>query len=61
MVRIIKSKCDGCGNCVNVCPFGVLEIRDGKAIVKDSKKCRRCDACMHACPNKAIKINMRGE
>jgi len=57
MVKIIKEKCSGCGNCVDVCPFGVLEIKDGKAIVKDIKNCRKCGACMHACPNHAIIIN----
>jgi ferredoxin len=57
MVKIIKEKCSGCGNCVDVCPFGVLEIKDGKVIVKDIKNCRKCGACMHACPNHAIEID----
>ncbi len=61
MVKIIKEKCSGCGNCVDVCPFGVLEIKDGKAIVKDIKNCRKCGACMHACPNHAIKIDNKNK
>ena len=60
MVKINKEKCDGCGNCIEVCPFGVLEIRNGKVIVKDLKNCKRCGACMYACPNEAIEIK-KGE
>jgi len=61
MVKIIKEKCDGCGNCVEVCPFGVLEIKNGKAIVKHPEKCKKCGACISACPNNAIKINYKEE
>jgi len=61
MVKINKEKCDGCGNCVEVCPFGVLEIQNGKAVVKNLKNCKRCGACMHACPNNAIEINKEEE
>jgi len=56
MVKIVRTKCDGCGNCIDVCPFGVLEIKEGKAIVKCPEKCKKCGACVHACPNNAIKI-----
>ncbi len=44
------------GNCAEVCPFAVLEIKDGKAVVKHPGKCRKCRACMSACPNNAIEI-----
>jgi len=61
MVKIIKERCDGCGNCKDVCPFGVLEIKNGKAFIKDNKNCKKCGACMHACPNNAIKIDLEEE
>jgi len=57
MVKINRDKCDGCGNCIEVCPFGVLEIRNGEAIVVAPEKCKNCGACMYACPNKAIKTD----
>ena len=57
MVKINKEKCSGCGNCIEVCPFGVLEIKNGKAVVKHPEKCKKCGACMSACPNNAIKVN----
>jgi len=61
MVKINKEKCSGCGNCVDVCPFGVLEIKNGKAIVKHPEKCKKCGACISTCPNNAIKINYKEE
>jgi len=57
MVKINKKNCSGCGNCVEVCPFGVLEIKNRKAVIKNLKNCKRCGACIHACPNNAIEIN----
>jgi electron transfer flavoprotein alpha subunit len=56
MVEVDKEKCCGCGNCVEVCPFGILEIKDGKVNVKDSSECKKCGACVIACPDKALKI-----
>jgi len=54
MTRIIREKCDGCGNCIEVCPFNVLKIEKGKAVVKNPERCRKCGACVSACPNNAI-------
>ena len=56
MININKEKCNGCGNCVEVCPFDVLEIKDGKAAVKNPEKCRKCRAYISACQNNAIEI-----
>ena len=56
MIKINKNKCSGCGNCVEVCPFGVFEIEKGKVIVKHLEKCKKCRACVSACPNNAIEI-----
>ena len=61
MVKINKEKCFGCGNCVEACPFGVFEIKNGKAIVEYPEKCKKCGACISACPNNAIKINEEGK
>jgi NAD-dependent dihydropyrimidine dehydrogenase PreA subunit len=60
MIIINQEKCDGCGNCIEVCPFNVLEIKNGKVKVKSSKKCKGCEACACACPNNAIKIKKGG-
>ena len=47
-------KCNGCGDCVPVCPFGLLEIVDDIVQVKDG--CTLCGACVEACTFEAIAI-----
>ena len=55
MIRINISKCDGCGVCVESCPFGVLAIKDKKAAIIKPQACHDCQVCIQVCPNKAIK------
>ncbi len=54
--KIDESKCTGCGSCVKACPFGVLEIINGKAKIVHPERCRGCGLCVQACPNKAINL-----
>lgn len=56
MIKINANKCDGCKNCIEVCPFNVFEIKDKKVIVKRPENCKGCMACISACPNNAIKF-----
>lgn len=54
MFRIIKSKCAGCGACVQHCPSGAVQIgKDGKAFI-NQKMCQRCGLCKNVCPFDAI-------
>ncbi len=54
MVKIDRLKCDGCGVCVESCPFGVLVIKDKKATIVKPEMCRDCQVCVQICPNEAI-------
>jgi len=53
-IKIDLDKCTGCGDCVPVCPFGVLEIVSEKVQVKDG--CNLCGACQEVCNYSAIFI-----
>lgn len=52
LIEIDTDKCNGCGDCLAVCPFDALEIINGKARVKDT--CTLCGACSEACQYQAI-------
>ncbi|MGL1901519.1 MAG: 4Fe-4S binding protein [Fibrobacterales bacterium] len=52
-VTILKDKCTGCGDCVEVCPTDALEVIDGLCIV-DEDECTDCGACVDECPEDAI-------
>ena len=51
-VKVDIDKCTGCETCVSTCPFGAIEMRDGKAFITES--CTLCGACVEACEFKAI-------
>ena len=44
--------CTGCEACVNACPFGAMEMKDGKAVINDF--CNVCKGCIDVCPVGAI-------
>ena len=50
-------KCIGCGRCTEVCPHGVFEIADKKALIVDKDACMECGACALNCPSNALSVN----
>jgi len=50
----VTDACNGCGACVAVCPFGAIEMKDGRAHITEA--CRVCGQCVDACPENAIII-----
>jgi uncharacterized Fe-S center protein len=43
------SKCTGCGQCVEACPFEALSLVEEK-MVRDDEKCMDCSHCLYLCP-----------
>ena len=60
MTKIIidSSLCVGCGGCNTFCPFGILDLDDGHAMVVEDllDDCTECGLCEEGCPEKAIKV-----
>ena len=48
----VTEECNGCGACLDVCPFGAIETQDGKAFITEA--CRACGQCLDVCPVGAI-------
>jgi len=44
--------CNGCRRCIKACPYGAVEMKDGKAGILE--RCTSCGACLAACKQKAI-------
>ena len=51
-MAILERKCTGCGLCASTCPFGAIEMKNGKPEMNAA--CKVCGLCVKACPQKAI-------
>jgi len=51
---IVADYCIGCGNCVNTCWHGGIEIIEGRAVPNGN--CMMCSYCAKTCPEFCIKI-----
>jgi NAD-dependent dihydropyrimidine dehydrogenase PreA subunit len=52
--EIDRELCTGCGDCVAVCPAGVLALEKGHAVMAHAEDCQYCGDCEELCPYGAI-------
>jgi adenylylsulfate reductase subunit B len=64
-IRVDRDLCNGCGTleeplCVRDCPgdLMVLDVREGKAFIRDNGECWDCAACVKVCPTQAIEMSL---
>ncbi|MBW1973906.1 MAG: ferredoxin [Deltaproteobacteria bacterium] len=55
-VTVNKETCEGCGECVDVCPSEVFEMKDDKAEPVNMEECVGCESCVDACPTDSITV-----
>lgn len=55
LVNVDADKCSGCGECVDNCPNGVLELDDGVAVVTENE-CLGCESCVEVCTTGAVTV-----
>ena len=58
LLEINRDECIGCGDCVEVCPFGSLSLDDEDIVVVD-ETCTACGACLPECPVEALSLPER--
>jgi len=56
-LELAADMCTGCGMCLEVCPHGVFELRDKKAVIVDLDLCMECGACEMNCRFGALSVN----
>lgn len=56
-LKVDYEKCDGCETCIDMCPYNLRKIVDGKSSV-DPAHCVGCGRCVEVCPNEAISIDI---
>lgn len=55
-VIVDSEKCVGCGECVDICPVEVYELKDGKSDPVNYEECVGCESCVEVCSTDAIEV-----
>jgi NAD-dependent dihydropyrimidine dehydrogenase PreA subunit len=55
-VTVDKEKCEGCEECVDVCPVEVFEMVDDKSSPVNADECLGCESCVEVCEPGAITV-----
>ena len=59
VIKIDEERCNGCGNCVDGCHEGALQLIGGKAVMISDLYCDGLGACIGECPVGAIAFEER--
>ena len=52
-----QEKCNGCGNCAEICPSEVYEMEEDKSNPVRPEDCIECWACVTQCQAESIQLN----
>jgi len=60
VVYVNEALCTGCGECVDVCPSGAIQLVNGVAQI-ELRLCQECQACLSTCRSGAIVVQEPNE
>lgn len=49
-------KCEGCEECVDICPMDVFEMQNDKSVAVNAEDCEGCESCIEVCESGAITV-----
>ena len=56
--NIDRTKCTGCGICVEICIMDVIRLdEENKAYIAYSEDCQLCYQCELECPEEAVEVD----
>ncbi|MCX8021756.1 MAG: 4Fe-4S dicluster domain-containing protein [Syntrophorhabdaceae bacterium] len=55
-MKVDLDRCKGCGICEEICPLGVIRLKEKKAFIEDG--CVECKTCMKMCPQNALILSI---
>lgn len=55
-VVVDPEKCEGCEECIEVCPVDVYELIDDKSVPVNAEECLGCESCVEVCEHDAITV-----
>jgi NAD-dependent dihydropyrimidine dehydrogenase PreA subunit len=55
-IEVDEEKCIGCGECVDICPVDVYEMKDEKSVPVNAEECIGCESCIEVCEQDAITV-----
>lgn len=57
---LFLKQCNGCGDCVKACPYGLILLKDNQASIEiDFSACDLCRECANACQTGALALNTK--
>ncbi len=57
IITIDEKKCNGCGECVKICPVEIYKLDGNRVVVGNTDECSNCQSCVSVCEPQAIAIS----
>ncbi|WP_429945860.1 ferredoxin-type protein NapF [Bibersteinia trehalosi] len=59
---LFLKQCNGCGDCVKACPYGLILLKDNQASIEiDFSACDLCGECAEVCPTQALELSIKAD